>query len=286
MDLSRKILKNCCISGFADEIDVNLDKQIDLLCRLGVKWVEMRSADGINVSKFTVEKAQEVKAKLDAAGIRVSAVGSPIGKIDINDDFAPHLESLAHVCKIAKILDTGYIRMFSFFVPQDKDPAIYKDAVMERMEQMIGVAAQNDLVLLHENEKDIYGDAASRCLELMERFYGPHFGCTFDFANFVQCKQDTLEAYAMLKPYIRYVHIKDALWENGAVVPAGQGSGNVAEIFAGLNADGFDGFLSLEPHLADFAGLKDLEKNAAKRGMSDGEKAFSIAYEALTALLG
>ena len=286
MDNARVMLKKCHISGFADEIDANLDKQISLLTRLGVKWVEMRSADGINVADFSVEKAQEVKAKLDAAGIQVSAVGSPIGKIDITADFEPHFEKFKHVMEIAKILDTRYIRMFSFFIPQGEDPAIYKDAVMERMDRMVEAAAASDIVLLHENEKDIYGDTAPRCLELMQRFYGPHFACTFDFANFVQCKQDTKKAYELLKPYISYVHVKDALWEDGSVVPAGCGDGNVSRIFVQLDFAGYEGFLSLEPHLADFAGLKDLEKNAAKRGMSDGEKAFTIAHEALEELLG
>lgn len=285
MEATRKLLKGCDISGFADEIDANLDTQIDLLVRLGVKWVELRSADGINVADFSAKKAQEVKAKLDAAGIRVSAVGSPIGKIDITADFEPHFEKFQHVMEIAKILDTRYIRMFSFFIPQNENPAVYKEAVMERLERMVKAAAAADIVLLHENEKDIYGDTAPRCLELMKRFYGPNFACTFDFANFVQCKQDTRQAYELLKPYIRYVHVKDALMEDGSVVPAGQGDGNVSRIFVQLDFAGFEGFLSLEPHLADFAGLKDLEKNAAKRGMSDGEKAFTIAHEALIELL-
>ena len=285
MNAARSILKHCNISGFADEIDESLDKQIDLLVRLGVKWVELRSADGINVSKFTVEKAQEVKAKLDAAGISVSALGSPIGKIDINAEFEPHIERLKHVCEIAKILGTKYIRMFSFFIPQGENPAAYKNEVFARMARMIEVAKEANVVLLHENEKDIYGDIAPRCLELMEKFYGPNFGCTFDFANFVQCGQDTKQAYELLKPYITYVHVKDALFADESVVPAGQGDGNVSRIFVQLDCSGYEGFLSLEPHLADFAGLKDLEKNAAKRGMSDGEKAFTIAHDALVELL-
>ena len=116
---------------------------------------------------------------------------------------------------------------------------------------------------------------APRCLDLMKEFYGSSFQCTFDFANFVQCGQDTLEAYEMLEPYISYVHIKDALFENGSVVPAGEGDGQVAEILGRLE----------EPHLADFAGLKNLEKSAASRGRTDGEEAFCTAYRALQKIL-
>lgn len=281
----RRILRQCPISGFADEIDVSVDKQIDLLQRLGIGWVELRSADGINVADLTVPQAQALREKLDQAGIRVSAVGSPIGKIDIAKDFAPHFEAFLHVGQIARILGTDQIRMFSFYMPKGEEPARYREAVLERVGRMVDAAAAQGLVLLHENEKDIYGDRADRCLDLMREFYGAHFKCTFDFANFVQCGQDTLEAYEMLRPYIHYIHVKDALWENGAVVPAGQGDGHVAEILERLDAAGYEGFLSLEPHLADFVGLKKLEQDVRARGNSDGERAFRLANDALRALL-
>lgn len=119
----------------------------------------------------------------------------------------------------------------------------------------------------------------------MQELYGDHFKCTFDFANFVQCKQETLPAYDMLKPYISYVHVKDARFESGEVVPGGEGDGHLAEIFEKLDQAGFEGFLSLEPHLADFAGLNNLENNAARRGRSDQEAAFCQAYAALEGLL-
>ena len=141
-------------------------------------------------------------------------------------------------------------------------------------------------MLLHENEKGIYGDVAQRCLDLMRNFYGEHYRCTFDFANFVQCGQDVLAAYEMLKPYITYVHVKDAVMETGEVTPAGEGDGQVAEILRRLDGEGYKGFLSLEPHLVDFAGLKNLEKDAKERKRSDGEQAFSQAYHALRKILG
>ena len=284
--MDRKILTKCPVSCFADEIDVSVDKQIALLQELGIGWIEFRSGDGKGVADYTEKEAEMLMSRLSANGIRISAVGSPIGKIDITQDFEPHFETYRHIVELAGILDTSFIRMFSFFMPEGEEPDKFRDEVMRRMDRMVEYAAGRNVVLLHENEKGIYGDSAARCLDLMKLFYGDHFRCTFDFANFVQCGQDTMEAYEMLRPYISYIHVKDALRENGEVVPAGTGDGNVAEILNRLNEEGYAGFLSLEPHLADFAGLKSLEKEVKERGRTDGEEAFCTAYRALEKLLG
>lgn len=283
--MSERILKSCRISCFADEIDESVDKQIALMRELGIKWVEFRSGDGKSVADYTEEEAAALKKKLDENGIGVSAIGSPVGKIGIEEDFAPHFEKFQHIAKLAEILGTRYIRMFSFFIPKDRDASDFRDEVLKRLHCLKDYAAEKGLVLLHENEKGIYGDNAQRCLDLMQELYDDNFKCTFDFANFVQCKQETPAAYEMLKPYITYVHVKDARFENGEVVPGGEGDGHLAEIFEKLDQAGYEGFLSLEPHLTDFAGLKNLEHNAAKRGRSDQEAAFCQAHEALMKLL-
>lgn len=284
--MERRILKNCTISGFADEIDGSVDKQIALLNNLGISWLEFRSGNGIGVADYTIEQALALRKQFEENNIRVSALGSPIGKIGIGDDMEVCIKRLAHIAELAEVFETKYIRMFSFYIPEEKNHAHYRDEVLRRTEQMVKLAASQNLVLLHENEKGIYGDVADRCLDLMKNFYGDNYKCTFDFANFVQCGQDTLEAYEMLSPYIEYVHVKDALFKTGEVVPGGMGDGNLKEIFEKLDAKGYEGFLSLEPHLTDFAGLKDLEPDAKKRGRTDGEVAFEQAYRALTKVLG
>lgn len=281
----RTMLTKCQISGFADEIAPGLDQQIQTLKQLGISWLEFRSADGINVADYTLEQAAAVKEKLDQNGIRVSAIGSPIGKIGIEEAFEPHLQSLEHVMDVAEAMDCKYIRMFSFFIPVGKNPGKYRDAVMERMEKMIEAAKRRGFVLLHENEKEIYGDTAPRCLELLKRFGGDNFKCTFDFANFVQCGQDTLEAYELLKSYIFYIHVKDAKAADGEVVLPGEGDGHLAQILKRLDDDGYNGFLSIEPHLVDFGGFAALEKGGKQMKDGDGAKAFADAYGALERLL-
>jgi sugar phosphate isomerase/epimerase len=279
------VLEKCIISGFADEIDSDIEKQLKLLTGLDQKYIEFRSANGKGVADYSTEEAIVIKNLLDRNGIKVSAIGSPIGKIPVTDDFKKHFETYKHVVELAFILGTPYIRIFSFYIPLGEDPAVYKDEVFQRMQQLIGYAREQNVILLHENEKEIYGDTADRCLELMQAFYGEHFGCTFDFANFVQCRVDTRQAYQLLKQYISYVHIKDALYNSMEVVPPGQGDGHLAEILKCLHTSGYQGFLSLEPHLADFAGLQGLERYIEGRKMSDGEAAYLKAYLELKKLL-
>ncbi len=278
---------NITLTGFADEIAPELTKQIEVMRKLGIGYIEMRGVDGKGLVEYPLPEVREIKKRLTDAGMRLSSVGSPIGKIGIRDAFAPHLELLKHTAEIAHIMETPNIRMFSFYIPQGEDAAGYRNEVMDRLGQMRDVAAEADVVLLHENEKEIYGDVAPRCLEIMKEFYGDHFRGVFDFANFVQCRQDTLEAYELLSPYIDYVHVKDALTESGEVVPAGEGDGHVAEILTKLKESGYSGFLSLEPHLFDFAGFKALEKDAAtgEKKILSGEEAFTLACHALNKIL-
>lgn len=276
------------LSGFADEISTDLSEQIRVLKNLDMSYVEMRGVNGKGLVYYTLPEVREIKQQLDAEGIRLSSVGSPIGKIGIADDFAPHMDLFKHTVEIAKIMETPNIRMFSFFIPQDQDPSVFRGEVMDRLGQMADYAAASDVVLLHENEKEIYGDNAPRCFEIMKEFYGDHFKAVFDFANFVQCDQDTLEAYEMLKPYISYIHIKDALFGSGEVVPAGHGDGNVAKILSMLKESGYQGFLSLEPHLQQFSGFSALENSEGtvqKERKFTGEEVFTIAHHALCEIL-
>ena len=279
-------MEHIILSGFSDEIAPELDLQLAALQEWDVTHLELRAADGVNVSDFTPEKVREVKAKLEAAGISVSSIGSPLGKIGIQEDFAPHLDKLKRTLEIQKELGAPYVRMFSFYIPQDQNPADFREEVLDRLGRMVEEAKAWDSVLLHENEKDIYGDNASRCKELMDAFYGPHFQAVFDFANFVQVGQETLPAYELLKPYVTYVHVKDAQGGTGTVGPAGQGDGHVGEILADLIGGGWKGFLSLEPHLTDFAGLAALEQDPQKRGSAlDGKAAWKLALDALHTIL-
>ena len=273
------------ISGFSDEISQNTTEQFEALNRLGVNYFEPRGIDGKNISDLTSEEAKALKAKADSYGIKTSSIGSPIGKIKTCDDFEAHFQRFKNTVEVAKIMDTPYIRMFSFYPVNGWDNA-QKDEAFARLDKMIGYAKENSVILLHENEKGIYGDTGERCLEIMQTFACDNFRAVFDPANFIQCGEDTLKCFDMLKDYIEYMHIKDALKESGKVVPSGYGDGNVEYIVKTLMADGFDGFCSIEPHLGSFEGLKDLELDDKMLSLpKGGEGTFALAYHTFAELV-
>ena len=275
------------IYAFADESGAMIDHQIESMKRNRLNGLEIRNVDGTNISDITLDKAKEVRQKLDDAGLATWSIGSPIGKIHIeNDDFAAHLDKFRHTIDLAHILGAENIRMFSFFLPQEKVPASFKNEVIDRVGQFLAIAEGSGVDLCHENEKGIYGDIAPRCLELHQAF--PNLKGVFDPANYVQCGQDTWEGWLMLAPYIKYLHIKDAL-ADGSIVPSGHGIGNVAKIVAAFAAQGGQA-LSVEPHLTVFDGLAKLEENGdvskiGKFVFPSADDAFDAACNALKNLL-
>ena len=271
------------ISAFSDEYSPALDEQIEGLLANKVRMTELRGVDGTNVSDLTPAEAAEVKRKLDANGISVSAVGSPIGKIKITDPMEPHLDKLKNTCELAAVLGTGRIRMFSFYIPDGKYGE-YRNEVIDRTGKMLEAADEYGVTLCHENEKGIYGDSPERCLELLEAFPGK-LGCVFDPANFVQCGAEPFShAYDLLKHHITYMHIKDAL-KAGTIVPSGMGVGGIPEILALVNFERSGDFvLTVEPHLRVFAGLEKLEggpRTALGNAYETSAEAFAAAVEYL-----
>lgn len=270
------------LSGFADEIDPSVDIQIRVLKKLGIRYIELRGVDGRNIVSLTDEETFRLKEKLDAAGIRVSAIGSPLGKISIHDDFAPHLALFDHVVCQAQILEAHYIRLFSFYDAFDE-----RNEVLDRLGKFID-HTPDGIVLLHENEKAIYGNTAERCLDLMRTFRKAPFRATFDPANLIQEKGNVLEGFDMLAPYIDYIHVKDALYKDGSVVPAGKGDADWPKLLERLRWMDFKGFTSMEPHLTDFTGFAALEKEAdtdSKADQGQGEALFTLAVNSFRSML-
>ena len=243
--------------------------------------------DGKNCAKLTLEEADAVKAKLDAAGVALSALGSPYGKAPLDKPFDEHLALFRHGLELCKRLGCKRIRMFSFFPPAGSNPADWREEVIRRLTIMLDLAQEAGIQLVHENEKEIYGDVTERCVDLLDHF-GDRMGFAFDPANFIQCGVNPPEAYEKLHDRITYMHIKDAIMADGAVVAAGHGDGHLAELLSRLNAEREgDVILTVEPHLTVFAGLGDLQGEALTHHESypDSRTAFHAACSALKDIL-
>ena len=258
------------LAAFADEISPDLDVQIANCKQYGVTHIELRGVAGKNVLDFDKPMRAEIKKKLTDNGLGVISIGSPIGKVKLSEPFEPHFERFKIAVESAEFFDAPFIRIFSYYDAFPNGRA----EVLRRMQQKVDYVQRFRPVLVHENEKDIYGERGPQCLDLHRSIDSPKFRAAFDFANFVQAEDNPLDNWPLLKPYTVHIHIKDALMGSGKVTPAGEGDGHVAEILKDAYAGGYRGFLSLEPHLSaagQFSGFS-------------GPTLFGVAVEALRKL--
>src|ERR1700686_1704843 len=177
------------ISAFADEIDPDPLKQIDILKACGVRHIEFRSILGMNVLSLSDLQIQEFKALVDKNGFKLSAIGSPLGKIKIDDPLKPPLEKFKRAIHLCGVFGAKNIRVFSYYPPDNFDGnwAKWRPEVMSRMAQMCELAAKAGVRLVHENEHRIYGDSPERVVDLMttmrQRFDANVIGAVYDAAN-------------------------------------------------------------------------------------------------------
>ena len=246
------------VSAFSDEYADSFPEQLAAMNRLGVEHIELRFVDKKNVSALTSEEIDAAATLLRAAGIRVSAVGSPLGKVALDSDLQTHLELTRRLCDLACRVGTEKMRIFSFYLPKAQPAEQFRGQVLDRLGCMLDVADSFGITLCHENEAGIYGESPQRCLELLESLNG-RLKCVFDMGNFVLSGHPPYpEAYQKLKPYLGYFHIKDAL-AAGAIVPPGKGEACIRQILKDYEATAeADVFVTLEPHLQTFSGLNAL----------------------------
>ncbi len=266
------------LSAFADEISPDLHEQIAVLQHEHIHHIDLRGVEGINVLDLSDEQAQQIKQTLNEHGIKVAAIASPLGKVPIDTPFESYLERVERAITLAHAFQSPFIRIFSFYPPAadpSQAPEAWRDEVIRRLTEMTRRAAEANVVLLHENEKEIYGDTIARCVDVHQQVTDAHFKYALDTANFIQCQQTPYpDAYNALRPWLGYVHVKDAL-PDGNVVPAGEGASHWPDLLQRLRQDGYDGFFSLEPHLASAQRY---------RGFS-GPELFQRASQALQHLL-
>ncbi|CAN5915578.1 sugar phosphate isomerase/epimerase [soil metagenome] len=237
------------ISAFADEISADPAEQIEVLLQHNIRHIEFRSIHGTNVLDLTQEQHEAFRNMLKERGLALSALGSPIGKIPIGDPFEPHLERYDIALKLCEFYECPRIRIFSYYMPKDEDPAKHREEVLRRMAKKAEIAAERGVTLFLENEKGIYGDTADRVHDILESVDSPALAHAFDPANYLEVGQEIDPAWAKLRPRVTHFHVKDYDVKQHKNVPAGHGDGQIPRLIADAVANGFNGFCVLEPHL-------------------------------------
>ena len=275
------------LSAFSDEYADGFAEQLSAMREFGITHIELRHADKKNVSVLTADEVKEIKMMLDANGIGVSSIGSPLGKITLDGDMDAHLETARRVFETANTVGAKFVRMFSFYAPEGKEVTQMKGEVYDALEKLDLLARAHGVTLCHENEAKIYGDVPERCREIIDHF-GGELKCVFDMGNFVLEGVDPYPAaYELLKKDIAYFHIKDAL-AAGAIVPPGKGEAKIREILAAHREYAKeDFFVSLEPHLQLFSGLNALVGRSFENPYqyADAKSAFADAVTKLKELI-
>jgi sugar phosphate isomerase/epimerase len=265
------------LAGFADEISPGLGEQIRVLKELGIRYFELRAVAGKNVLDFDVPLRNEVRSALRENGMGVASIGSPIGKVPITEPWPAYFDRFKVAVELAEFFQAPLIRIFSYYPPaQGQDISRHRDEVMRRMQAKADYVKGHPVTLAHENEKDIFGEHGPACLDILRTVNSPKLRAVFDPANFVQAGDDTLENWRMLKPYVAHFHIKDCKRDTKKIVPAGEGDGHIQAILEDAKQSGYQGFLSLEPHLLV----------AGRSGGETGPALFKVATDALKGICG
>jgi len=241
------------LSAFADEVTEDFLAQVEYLAKQGVGYIEPRFINKKNIMDLTKPELAEAKKMIEDQGLKVSAIGSPIGKVALDEPFEPHLDKFKHSVELAVFFETPFIRMFSYYAPEGQNIDDCRDQVIERMAAKVDVLAGVDVTMVHENEANIYGHTAQNCVDLVETVNSPKLRLVYDPANFVWGEKLTNNVevcWPLMKPYVVHIHIKD--WKLGAKdvgsIP-GEGDGQIKELLAELAAMDYDGCLTMEPHL-------------------------------------
>jgi len=264
------------ISAFADEISPDLKVQMDVLDKHNIKYIELRGINDKNVLDFAPEERRRFKSMMDERGFRISAIGSPIGKTDLRENFQEHLEKFKIAIEAAHFFGCKLIRVFSYYIPEDRNHPAFKNEVIERMAKKAEMAAEAALTLVHENEEGIFGDTPERCLEIIEGASSPALKLAFDSANFLRIGvKPYADAWPLLKEHVVHFHIKDFDCNKNEHTPAGEGDGRYKEILSAAKERGYGGYVTLEPHLALAGKMKGFT----------GEEKFALAANALKKIL-
>lgn len=241
------------LSAFADEVTDDFLGQVKYLAKERIGYIEPRFINKKSIMDLTTDELNNARKMIQDYGLKTSAIGSPIGKVRLDEPFGPHIDKFKHAVDIALLFESPYIRIFSYYAPQSCNIDDYRNQVIERMATKVEVLKDIDVTMVHENEANIYGHTARNCADIVKTINSPKLRLVYDPANFVwgeKITDNVKSCWPLMKPYVVHVHIKD--WKLGAKdvgsIP-GEGDGQIKELLAELAAINYDGCLTMEPHL-------------------------------------
>ena len=251
------------LTGIADEASQDIEQQIKTTKELGWNAIESRFINGKNIHDISEDEFGQVCDALDGSGVFINAFGSAIGNWgkDVRDDFSITEQEIGRAIPRMKTLGAKFVRIMSYKV-LDQDDQLVEERI-RRLRMIVDSFSSEGITAVHENCMNYGGMSWQHTMELIEAV--PNLKLVFDTANpaFNRDRskdgepwQDSWEFYNQVKEHIVYVHIKDCLNpkpENNnqeIYVYPGEGDGCVKEIISDLKGIGYNGGISIEPHLA------------------------------------
>jgi sugar phosphate isomerase/epimerase len=243
-------------AGFADEVSVDIDRQIAALRALGWRGIEMRLVGkGRHFDDVTDAEFEVIREKLDGAGIHIVAYGSQIANWSrkISGPFEVDLAELRRIMPRMPRTRTTIVRIMSY--PNDGwAERAWRTEVVRRLRELSRMAEDGGIVLGHENCDGWAGGGPEATLACLAEVGSPALKLIFDTGNPVAHGQDAWAYYQAVREHVVHVHIKDYARDHSApggyrAVCPGEGEGRVRDIVADLKRRGYDGWFSIEPHI-------------------------------------
>ncbi len=235
------------LSAFGDEIGPDLGEQIDVFRELGIARYDLRAAYGKNVLDLSDDEVDRFAATVAEAGLTVQAIGSPVNKLPFAQTTAEaEFAKLRRIIEIAARLGVQRIRIFT---PETgHSDATFAADVEAWIGAQVDLAAQKDVILLHENDGRFYGAFPDNARSLLDKFGGPHFRAIYDPGNAALIGLRLDDWFPWLLPHLDTIHVKDGLEATGQFASAGQGDGEFPRLFQMLVEVDWEGTLTMEPH--------------------------------------
>jgi len=242
------------LSGIADEAGSPLETQIRAHKELGWKHIEIRNVNDTTLAQADERQFEEIHSQLRKAGLQVSCFASRIANWsrDILGPFDLDVDELKRSIPRMRKMNTPYIRIMSYTNKTNVPEAQWRDESVRRIRELAKMAADGGVTIVHENCDGWGGLGPKQSLDLLERVGSPALKLVFDTGNTVFHGQASFDYYAKVKPQVAYVHIKDARKTGDKCTPCfpGEGLGDVAKIVRDLLSGGYQGGISIEPHIA------------------------------------